>query len=1203
MSTSQTVQTVRVTSRVALANLVSESGIFDAVWYAKRYAKLPGVEADPLKHFLAEGLAGGLDPSPLFSTRYYLERYPDVIQSGQNALEHYLRFGGAENRTPHPYVAAHWLRQQMSGAFPHDNPLIAYIQRNPSFGPRPLIDVPHLRGKLGLAKDAGAMQVIAAWSLHSGTVRHAPHPLFDYDHVARTCGLPSHVDPLMHFILNLGKGAPPHPLFDNDHTWMSNPNLQIWDGELTVLERAILSDQAEQLDTSPMFDVAHYTAQTLVGEMAGKSPVVHYLTVGAQLGLDPNPWFDERTYRERYLRDQPQMPGLLHYARWYREPHITLAPRFPDRFYLSRYPEVGTHFGASPLEHYLRFGRIEGRKIAEPLWQDDFASWDELRQSVRARAAELSDPEPEISIIIPVYNQFFYTLRCVWSLLAAKDAARMQVIVADDGSSDETEAFFSTVPGLTYIRNPQNMGFLRSCNNAAKSAKAPYLFFLNNDTAILPGALDSLLATARALPDAGLVGSKLIYPDGSLQEAGGFVWSDGSGANLGRYGDPDAPGYNLRRDADYISGAAILVPRALWEDLGGFDERYAPAYYEDTDLAMRLRQLGWRVIYEPSSQVVHFEGISSGTSLESGVKAYQVVNRTKFLEKWSYALEKHFPSQQVDDKRVPRPARPRILFIDHLVPEPDHDAGSVIVSSYLRLLLELGYEVTFLPVNLYYNGRYGAQLQAMGVELIYHPHVSSIADYLADHAAEFDAFLLWRVNAGGEHIEAVRRLAPGKPVIFHTQDLHFLRMQRAAERLGNHPDDIDAAANMRAQELRVMSLANDTIVVSTHEQAYLREIGSRASVSVVPLVLDPQAEVPARAQRNGIAFVGGFQHPPNVDAVRWFMADILPLLREVAPELEFHIVGSKPTPEILAIEEPGVIVHGFVEDLDAFLNQRIATVVPLKYGAGIKGKIGSSLAAGVPVISTSLGAEGMELAAGTEVLLADTPQAFVAQILRLVEDDALWDSMSAAGQAFVERSYSSRVTRERLMRLFAKSGVTPFGGVCPITGRVEDRRFQNPKMADHLCAIPGGATSSERVLAAALAALAGHPDIPLSRLPLASLPRLQCFGDLPVLTAALSAKGVTIGAPDAALAMVRILQDNGAVDRLQDVLSQVGSACRQLTIACPSGDKSPTARRTAPVAVTAMVRALEAKGWHVRCDFLFQKECAITDVVLIEARR
>ena len=165
------------------------------------------------------------------------------------------------------------------------------------------------------------------------------------------------------------------------------------------------------------------------------------------------------------------------------------------------------------------------------------------------------------------------------------------------------------------------------------------VYFLNNDTAVLPGWIDTILATLETHPEAGLVGSKLIYPNGLLQEAGGNLWRGGGGSNVGRNGDPTEPGYNYLRDVDYVSGAGIAVRRAAWDSVGGFDARYVPAYCEDSDLAMALRGQGWRVLYQPRSEVVHFEGVSSGTSTETGIKAYQTLNFAKMQDKWAYALE------------------------------------------------------------------------------------------------------------------------------------------------------------------------------------------------------------------------------------------------------------------------------------------------------------------------------------------------------------------------------------------------------------------------------------------------------------------------------------------------------------------------------------------------------------------------------------
>ena len=173
------------------------------------------------------------------------------------------------------------------------------------------------------------------------------------------------------------------------------------------------------------------------------------------------------------------------------------------------------------------------------------------------------------------------------------------------------------VTGLRIVTNDENLGFLRSCNRAAAQARGRYLVLLNNDTLVLPGWLDALLQTAKDGEDVGAVGAKLIYPNGLLQEAGGIVWQDGSAWNWGRGEDPEDPRFQYVRQVDYCSAACLLVPKALFDELGGFDDRYAPAYYEDTDLCFAIRARGKRVLYQPAAQVVHFEGVSHGTDESS----------------------------------------------------------------------------------------------------------------------------------------------------------------------------------------------------------------------------------------------------------------------------------------------------------------------------------------------------------------------------------------------------------------------------------------------------------------------------------------------------------------------------------------------------------------------------------------------------------
>ncbi len=245
---------------------------------------------------------------------------------------------------------------------------------------------------------------------------------------------------------------------------------------------------------------------------------------------------------------------------------------------------------------------------------------------------------PLVSIIIPVHGKLAYTLACLRSLARHGALAPFEVIVVDDASPDASAATLTQIAGLQLLRNERNLGFTGSCNAGATAARGEFLLFLNNDTQVTPGWLDMLLRCFAERADCGIAGSRLVYPDGRLQEAGGLVFADGSCWTTGRFEPRDAPAFRYRRETDYVSGASLLIRREVFQRIGGFDARYAPAYYEDTDLAFAVRQLGLRVYYEPASTVIHCEGISSGTDLGSGTKRHQPINQLKFVDKWTSEL-------------------------------------------------------------------------------------------------------------------------------------------------------------------------------------------------------------------------------------------------------------------------------------------------------------------------------------------------------------------------------------------------------------------------------------------------------------------------------------------------------------------------------------------------------------------------------------
>jgi GT2 family glycosyltransferase len=307
----------------------------------------------------------------------------------------------------------------------------------------------------------------------------------------------------------------------------------------------------------------------------------------------------------------------------------------------------------------------------------------------------------EVSIVIPVFNQFRFTQACLASLQKHQGTERFEVIIVDDCSTDATAEAVPRMPGVIYLRNEANSGFIASCNRGAKKARGEYLVFLNNDTLVKEDCLTALLDTFGEEPQAGIVGSKLLYPDGRLQEAGGIIWRDASGWNYGKFDDPEKPEYNYLREVDYCSAAALMIPKALFQRVGGFDFRYAPAYYEDADLAFKVRRAGYKVLYQPLSEVIHYEGATGGTDLSAGAKKYQDINRSNFAKAWADELATKPVNGDVSFLRQPRSSSGKnILVIDHHLPMPDKDAGSVRMFHILNILHQLGHHVTFIPDNL-----------------------------------------------------------------------------------------------------------------------------------------------------------------------------------------------------------------------------------------------------------------------------------------------------------------------------------------------------------------------------------------------------------------------------------------------------------------------------------------------------------------------
>ena len=609
---------------------------------------------------------------------------------------------------------------------------------------------------------------------------------------------------------------------------------------------------------------------------------------------------------------------------------------------------------------------------------------------------------PRVSIVIPVYNGIWITSRCLRALQRNQDVVPFEIIVVDDASTDKTNDFLQHLRGVRVIRNTDNLGYLKSTNLGASHARGEFIALLNNDTEPISGWLDELVNLLESDSSVAIAGSTLIFGDGRLQESGGQIFSNANAWNLGRGSDPSKAEFRFVREVDYCSAAAVLVRSDFWGEMNGFDERYIPAYCEDSDLALSAWASGYKVVVCPTSWVIHHEGSSHGNSTGQGIKKYQLLNTRKLFAKWEGSLLTHWEDEGIPRIEASRNSKGIIVVCDRQAPSKLRDAGSVRTLQILLHMKSLGYHVVFSATDFSTNEIELALLEREGIEI--HRSKDSLINSLHNRVSRIRLFWLIRSEVFDFYNAEFSNLSQNVPTVADLIDLNYKRTSNALE--------IDH------NQLRIAKKSNLTLFCSSVETEILRS--KETDLEVQDLWAEYEV-APVRsiwADTNGLLFVGGFRHQPNVDGLKYFIDKILPKIKSHCPELQMRVVGTGLDIALVnLLKSSGIDYLGRVEDLGAIYRQSRVVIAPLISGGGKKGKIGEALAYGLPVVTTSIGAEGFDFENEKDAFVSDDPEIFAKYVLDLQNDEDLWNKSSLLAYNYAKSNLDSAAFKEKLQRI------------------------------------------------------------------------------------------------------------------------------------------------------------------------------------------
>jgi len=815
------------------------------------------------------------------------------------------------------------------------------------------------------------------------------------------------------------------------------------EGAIHPLRTYRLSKDVRMLRENVFFDINYYLSTYRDVRISTCDPIRHYCECGWKEGRNPSALFNTNDY----LRNHPDV----------------------------------AESGINPVIHYIKYGKMEGRHLLTAgggcdgdqtdgqsvLCNPPHTAGDASaaasqeppprpldKESVRREAREAllrflntrevlrlpplpPDSQVRVSAIIVLYNQAGLTLECLRALSQCQDTA-LETVVIDNASNDETQELMARVSGVRYIRNDENIHFLRAVNQAADYASGEYLLLLNNDAILEPGTLAQAVRRMDSSPQIGAVGGKIVLPDGSLQEAGSIIWQDGSCLGYGRGMDPDAPPYQFVRRVDYCSGAFLLTRRSLFEALGRFDTRFSPAYYEETDYCVRLLEAGYDIVYDPNVRVRHFEFASSASN-ESALEL-QRRNLRNFIDKHKGFLSRQAapsPTNILAARQHLSAGRKRILIIDDRVPHVHLGCGYPRANLIIHLLAEQGHAITLYPL-LFPQDDWRTVYQSLPdtVEVMLGHGSVELGDFLAARRGYYDIILISRPH----NMQTLQNLMAADPnllgdgqsatphLIYDAEAVFALREQIEAALKGQPFTEAVAAAKLQA-ELSLVKGAQTVFAVSEAEAEHFRKTGY-ARVVVLGHSLDIRPTATPFADRSSFLFVGAMHDDncPNADSMRWFVHQVWPLIyAKLGERAVLNIVGICQADSIRQLHGGnGIHVHGAVSSLDPFFEQARVFVVPTRFAGGIPHKAHEAASRGVPMVVTPLIAKQLGWHEG--VLSADSPATFAEHCITLFTQESIWTARRTLALRHTERDCSTERFRTTLYDAISTKHFPPNDG-------------------------------------------------------------------------------------------------------------------------------------------------------------------------------